>query len=408
MQTWYKIAQTQNEPKQEENTVSIAVFRKRESKVEVLLEKREADPHKGEWAFPGGHVQGDETAEKAASRELAEETGLRVYPNDLVQVLDRERDPSEAKRTNTLFAYFYAGKEESKPASDALELQWKSVLEVPELAFDDDKYILPSIARLLEYGFANNTGYKQGSTDSIKRYAQTVINEATQKTVSGILAKVSPDKKGLLIVFEGIDGAGKTSQTEKTVEWLEKQGYDIFQTKWSDSDLFRKTIKKAKEKRLLSPMLYCLIHAADMLVRYEQDILPALEKNKIVICDRYKYTSLVRDAVRGVDTSIASKVYKDLREPDLILHCTVPIEVAFTRLIKGKGLSYYGSGHDLNLAPSREENALKYEKLMSDEYKSVLKGEAHCIKVDMDRKIDEIFQDVKKIMSDEFGIGKYK
>ena len=82
--------------------------------------------------------------------------------------------------------------------------------------------------------------------------------------------------------------------------------------------------------------------------------------------------------------------------------------MAFTRLVKGKGLSYYGSGSDLNLAPSREENALKYEKLMADEYKEVLKGEAHCVKVDMDRKIDEIFEEIKTIMADEFGIGKYK
>lgn len=410
MHTWYKLAQEDTEKlkdsKEEKYTTSVAIFRKNGHSIEILLEKRKFDPAKGEWAFPGGHVEGRETYSQAAKREVEEETGLILQSNQMVKVTERKRDVSE-KKENCLFAYFDDAGQKIKASSDAAALKWHNINGIPKLAFEDDNYILASLAKILEWSLGNDA-IKQASTNPFMRHAQTVIDDGTKQMVGGILAKASPEKEGLLLVVEGIDGVGKTSQVEKLIKWLEDKGYDVATTKWSDSDLLKGSIKQAKKDRILTPLLYSLIHAADFIVRYEQEIVPALAKNKIVVCDRYTYTSLVRDAVRKVDTGIVSKVFKELRKPDLIFYCHAPIEVAFTRLVKGKGLSYYGSGSDLNLAPSREENALKYEKLMADEYKEVLKGEAHCVKVDMDRKIDEIFEEIKTIMADEFGIGKYK
>jgi dTMP kinase len=416
MNNWYKIAQKDNN-KKEKSTVSIAVFRKHNGKIEILLEKRGYEPCKGEWSFPGGHVEDKESYSQAAIRELEEETGIKASPNGLIEIVRRAKRVPEEHKENVVFAYFQEDGKNPKAMSDAADVKWHKVesipcLSVPSLAFEDEKYILPALAGLLMWALSGKSlqqiACQVSFCNCFLKTAQTIIDEETKKTVNGILTKASPEKSGLLIVFEGCDGVGKTTQVEKLVEWLKKQKYDVVQTKWSDSDLLKKSIKSAKEERILTPILYSLIHAADMVIRYEQIIEPALSKNRIVVCDRYTYTSLVRDAVRGIDTDIAETVYKNFRKPDLIFNCYAPIEVAFTRLLKGKGLSFYGSGHDLNLAPSREENALKYEKLMSDEYKSVLKEEAHCFKIDMDRKVDNIFEDVKKIMADEFGIGKYK
>lgn len=235
---------------------------------------------------------------------------------------------------------------------------------------------------------------------------QTVINELNY-SLNKILKKEPKKNKGLLIVFEGIDGAGKSTQVESLIDWLDDRGYDVFETKWNSSDVVEKATKAAKDKRELTPMLYCLLHAADMIHRYEQDILPALEQNKIVVSDRYIYTSIVRDEARGINTEVLDKVYEGLREPDVVFHCVVPIHIAFTRLIKEKSLSYYGTGSDLNLADSREENYVKYENILNRLYNKVLPRVSGYHKLNMNRSIEEISKEVQNTLAKKFGIGKY-
>jgi dTMP kinase len=220
--------------------------------------------------------------------------------------------------------------------------------------------------------------------------------------------KKEPDKnKGVLIVFEGIDGAGKSSQTDLLLKWLKDRGYNVVHTKWNSSKIIEKATQAAKDKRELTPLLYCLLHAADMLHRYDTEILPALENNKIVVADRYVYTSAVRDQARKVDVDLLKSIYQGLRQPDILFHCWVPIKVAFERLKKEKGLSYYGTGSDLELADSREENYLKYEEMLDKFYNELLPRTPNYHKLNMNRSIEKIHEEVKRVMADEFGIGKY-
>lgn len=142
-------------------------------------------------------------------------------------------------------------------------------------------------------------------------------------------------------------------------------------------------------------MLFSLLHAADMILRYDQEILPALHRNKIVLCDRYIYTSLVRDSLRGVDTSIVEKIYAGLRHPDIIFHFVVPTEVAVERALAEKDLNYYSAGMDLNLSSNREESCFQYEGLMDKRYREVLNGVRNCVRVSTDRSIKEVWKDIK-------------
>jgi len=232
---------------------------------------------------------------------------------------------------------------------------------------------------------------------------------ALKSQVRGILNTRKPkSKRGLLIVFEGCDGVGKSTQFQNTVDWIEAQNYDLTETKWNSSKLLHDAISDAKEDRILSPMLYCLLHAADMLVRYEQDVLPALEMNRIVVADRWVYTSIVRDKCRGVDVGILDEVYKGFQEPDILFHCVLPIHKAFTRLVKdGERLGHYGIGMDLNLADNKEDNYVKYENMLDKHYKEILPLAKGYHKLDMDRSIDDIFIEVKQIIRDKTGISKY-
>lgn len=231
-----------------------------------------------------------------------------------------------------------------------------------------------------------------------------------RQQVEEILRKKKPkDKKGLLIVFEGIDGAGKSTQVENLKKWLkEEEDYDVVETKWNSSKIMKEAIKGTKEQRILSPVLYSLMHTADMVIRYENEVVPGLMENKIVVADRYIYTSMVRDKARGVDVQIMNEIYKDFREPDILFHCTLPIHLAFGRMIKAKGLSYYGTGMDLNLADNKEENYLKYEDILDKYYKQILPMVSTYHKLNMGRDITTIAEEIKDVVARETGIGKYR
>ncbi len=233
-------------------------------------------------------------------------------------------------------------------------------------------------------------------------------NAEIKSQVQDILKSTKPKtSRGLLIVFEGIDGAGKSTQVDKLTEWLEDEGYSVSFSKWNSSKAIKPVTSKLKDKRELTPTLYSLLHAADMVHRYEYDILPALSANKIVICDRYIYTSIVRDKARGVDVEFLNKIYKDFRTPDILFHCAVPIHIAFGRMVKEKGLTYYGTGSDLNLADNREENYLKYEHILDKYYRKVLPEVHSYVKLDMKKSIPEIHDDIQSAVKKKFGIGKY-
>src|SRR5438045_4010610 len=100
---------------------------------------------------------------------------------------------------------------------------------------------------------------------------------------------------GALIAFEGSDGSGKTTQRKLFKAWLENMGEDVTVTKWNSSPLFKPLIKARKAARLLDPIDYSILHAADFRHRYETVIQPALEEGKVVIADRYAFTGISRD-----------------------------------------------------------------------------------------------------------------
>jgi dTMP kinase len=381
-------------------TTAIVVFKEGKNGKEVLVGQRKSEPSAGQWAMPGGHEKEGETPEQTAKRELQEETGIDIPIQKLKLIAMRPGDKERSKR-DYVFATTVEENTQTTPSSDCNALKWVPINNLPPLAFQDDEYILQSYKAL--YGEEGIKEVLNKLTLSIRLLTE---KKNYRKEVVDIMTKKPPTTKGLLIVFEGADGMGKSTQCDKLAEWLEEMDYKIERTKWNSSPLMKDTIKTAKEERILSPVLYSLLHAADLVFRYEHDIVPALEKNKIVICDRYTPTSLVRDGLRGMNTDIIKDIFKNLREPDVIFYCSAPVEVAFSRLVNDKGLSYYGTGMDLNLSKSREENCIKYEKMMSKEYDKILKGNNVC-KLDMDRPVKKIFKEVKKYMQDEFGIGKY-
>ena len=117
--------------------------------IKVLLIQRGIEPYKGSWAFPGGFMNMNETAEQCARRELEEETGLKnVAVEQFYTFTDVNRDPRE--RVITIAHYALVRLSEVKGNDDADAAQWFTLDEVPSLAFDHDLILRKAMNKLKE------------------------------------------------------------------------------------------------------------------------------------------------------------------------------------------------------------------------------------------------------------------
>jgi 8-oxo-dGTP diphosphatase len=129
-------------------TVDIVLFRCIGGRREVLLIKRGREPFKGAWAFPGGFIGKDESLEKAAARELREETGLgRIRLQQIGAFGDPGRDP-RGHTVSIAFAAIIKGERAIRAADDASEVKWHSATRPPRLAFDHKKILRVALERM--------------------------------------------------------------------------------------------------------------------------------------------------------------------------------------------------------------------------------------------------------------------
>ena len=121
--------------------------------------------------------------------------------------------------------------------------------------------------------------------------------------------KTKSGYEGLLIVIEGTDGSGKSTQLELLKRSIQDKSYGVMVSEWKTSRLIAKVIDDAKERNLLNATTYSLLYAADFADRLENQIIPALKSGFIVLLDRYYYTALARDVVRGQDINWVKNLY---------------------------------------------------------------------------------------------------
>lgn len=153
--------------------------------------------------------------------------------------------------------------------------------------------------------------------------------------------------RGLLIAFEGPEGAGKTTQQRLLQTWLESEGHDVVTSRWASSPLVKPLIKSRKQLRVLSAEEYSLLHAVDLRHRLETTILPALWAGKTVIADRYLFTALARDAARGLDLDWLLQVYAPLVWPDLVVYLALDSQHSSRRVAATRAPRFYESGQDV-------------------------------------------------------------
>ena len=205
---------------------------------------------------------------------------------------------------------------------------------------------------------------------------------------------------GKLIIVEGIDGSGKSTQLQLAMRYLQAKGLGPFFTEWNSADLVKAVTKKGKKKISLTPMTFSLLHATDFAHRFVHNILPPLKAGMIVLADRYVYTAFARDVARGCDREWVRRVYDFAVRPDRAFYFRVPIEVSVSRLISGRAkIKEYEAGMDLKLAPDVLTSFKIFQGRILDEYKNVA-GEYGLTEIDATQSIGEQ-QRIMRQMIDE-------
>ena len=186
---------------------------------------------------------------------------------------------------------------------------------------------------------------------------------------------------GVLIVVEGVDGSGKSTQISLLKDWLISTVQDVIFTEWNSSRIISETTKKGKKKNLLTPRTFSLLHAVDFADRLEQIIVPALKAGFIVLADRYVYTAFARDVARCVDPDWVRNMYGFAIRPDLAFYFHVPVEVSLERICSNRAPKFYEAGMDLNLHPDPYESYKIFQGRVINEYDKMV-DEYGLIKID--------------------------
>ncbi len=209
----------------------------------------------------------------------------------------------------------------------------------------------------------------------------------------------SHDLPGTLIVVEGVDGSGKSTQISLLRDWLVSTVEDVIFTEWNSSKIISETTKKAKKKNLLTPRTFSLLHAVDFADRLEQIIVPALKAGFIVLADRYVYTAFARDVSRDVDPSWVRNMYGFAINPDLALYFHVPVEISLDRICTNRAPKFYEAGMDLNLSNDPYESYKIFQGRVINEYDKMIK-EYGLIKIDGTETVHNQQVTLRKIVTE--------
>lgn len=209
--------------------------------------------------------------------------------------------------------------------------------------------------------------------------------------------------RGKLIVVEGIDGSGKSTQISLLSQWLRSKGYAVAFSEWNSSPLVHDTTRRGKKKEMFTPTTFSLIHATDFADRTERYILPLIRAGAIVCADRYAYTAFARDVARGVDPKWVRNLYSFAIRPNLAFYFKTPLDVALGRILGGRdALKYYEAGMDLKISRDVEESFRVFQGRILDEYES-MSGEMGFHVIDATQSIEDQQRQMREIVLKQLG-----
>ncbi|MEI7808395.1 MAG: dTMP kinase [Verrucomicrobiota bacterium] len=214
------------------------------------------------------------------------------------------------------------------------------------------------------------------------------------------IPRVKPeDLGGKLIAIEGADGSGRSTQIAELVNWLETSGRPTAQVGLKRSSLVSEELEKAQHGNVLSRTTLSLFYATDFADQLENIILPALKAGFIVLADRYIYTLMARDMVRGMDEKWLKNLYGIAPVPDAVFYLSVePEELVQRNLSKNATLDYWESGMDIGMSRDVFDSFLKYQSAMGEAFRQLQKTYKFEI-IDANRSVNSVNKELRKKIS---------
>jgi dTMP kinase len=206
------------------------------------------------------------------------------------------------------------------------------------------------------------------------------------------------DLTGKLIVIEGTDGVGRSTQINLLKPWLEQQGRAVLDTGMTRSELAGKGIKQAKAGHTLGRVTQTLFYATDFADRLEKEIVPALRAGFVVLTDRYIYSLMARAVVRGIDLSWMRAAYSFALKPDAVFYLRIGVDDLIPRVVFGRGFDYWESGMDLHPSEDMYESFRKYQTALLAQF-DVLAQEYGFEVVDASSDVRTVFDRLRDAIS---------
>src|SRR5882724_739871 len=167
---------------------------------------------------------------------------------------------------------------------------------------------------------------------------------------------------GKLIVIEGPDAVGRTTQVGKLRQWLEQEGHAVLDTGMGRGALAGKGIKQAKEGNTLGAITMTLYYTTDFADRLENEIIPALRAGFIVLTDRYVFSIIARAIARGEDRRWIEQVLGFALVPHKVFYLRAGVKDLVSRVVLGRGrFDYWESGLDLRFGKDMYSSFIKYQ-----------------------------------------------
>ena len=202
--------------------------------------------------------------------------------------------------------------------------------------------------------------------------------------------------KGRLIVIEGPDASGRSTQISMITSKLEADGHAVLNTGLRRSELISEGILEAKRNFVLGKRTLSLFYAADFADQLENKIIPALRSGYIVLADRYIYTLMSRDAVRGISMKWSHNLFGFAMKPHLVFYLDVdPNELVHRVFQKKSSLDYYESGADLGLSDNMLESFLIYQGTLAKQFRRMQK-KYNLVPINANKSILEVNKDLQQ------------
>lgn len=232
---------------------------------------------------------------------------------------------------------------------------------------------------------------------SKKRNTLVVPAASRHSFYGGGIPGVKPEElAGKLIVVEGADGSGRSTQIALLVEWLEITGHATVQVGLKRSTLVSEELDRAQNGNILSRTTLGLFYATDFADQMENVIIPALRAGFVVLADRYIYTLMARDIVRGMDLAWLKNLYGIALAPDAVFYLAIePDELVQRNLAKTATLDYWESGMDIGLSRDLYDSFIEYQTLMQAAFRKLQKSYRFTI-VNGTRAVHEVNAELRK------------